>query len=136
MNESGKTRENWHKGGNSRAWGDHGHSSGPSIRNLAGLVLLYLFESKTVAYAQGNSYSGRWDGRSSQAVREKRSSPVQPNQMDSVRPTLGWSQPRGLVTFPEIVSEGLGLPALLSVLISVQKLCPPSPSHTARLFST
>ena len=63
MNESpGKTREIWHKGGNSRACGDRGHPSGPSLRNLAGSALLYLFEPETVAYAQGNSYSGRWDG--------------------------------------------------------------------------
>jgi len=35
-------------------------------------------------------------------VREK-SSPAQPSQMDPVRPTLGWSWPCGLLTYPEIV---------------------------------
>lgn len=103
MNESpGKTREIWHKGGNSRACGDRGHPSGPSLRNLAGSALLYLLNPRQwpMLRATATVEDGMVDppGR----VREK-SSPAQPNQMDPVRPTLGWSWPCGLLTFPEIV---------------------------------
>lgn len=86
MSESGETRQNWYRCRHSRDWS--------SLQNSVSSVLLHLFDPKT--HAQGNSWSGRRDGRFSQAGRGKYS-PAQPYQMDPERPTRGQSRPHGLL---------------------------------------